>query len=226
VKRYEEERELTVMLAMDVSGSAQFGTVQRFKSDLVTEFAMLIAMSAVRNNDRVGMLFSTDQVEYVIPPKKGKRHALRLVRDLLAFTPTGTQTDLTPALLQMDRTLHHHTIIFVVSDFLAEGYERALRRLTQRHDVVAVRITDPSELQLPDIGVARLCDPETQTFVEIDTSHPAVRAAYVEQIAAEAAARKKLFGRLGMDEITLVTAQRTVEPLLKFFRTREQRRWR
>jgi uncharacterized protein (DUF58 family) len=226
VKRYEEERELTVMLAMDVSGSAQFGTVNRFKSDLVSEFATLVAMSAVRNNDRVGLVFFTDQVEYVVPPKKGKRHALRLVRDLLAFTPTGTQTDFTPALLQLDRTLHHHTIIFVVSDFLTEGYEKALRRLTQRHDVVAVRVTDPSEQVLPDLGVARLLDPETQAYVEIDTSDAAVRSVYAEQIAMEAATRRTLFGRLGIDEMTLVTAQSSVEPLLKFFRTRDHRRRR
>jgi hypothetical protein len=171
-------------------------------------------------------LFSTDQVEYVVPPKKGKRHALRLVRDLFAFTPQGTQTDLTPALMQLDRTLYHHTIIFLVSDFLTEGYKRALRRLTQRHDVVAVRVSDPSEAELPNVGVARLLDPETQAYVEIDTSAPAVRHAYTDAIADEAAARRTLFGRLGIDEITLGTAQSSVEPLLKFFRTREHRRRR
>jgi uncharacterized protein (DUF58 family) len=224
VKRYEEERELTVMLAMDLSGSSQFGTVRRFKSELVTEFATLVAMSAVRNNDRVGMLFFTDQVEYVVPPRKGKRHALRLVRDLLAFTPQGTGTDFTPAMQQLDRTLHHHTIIFLVSDFLTHGFERPLRRLTQRHDVVAVSVTDPSEQLLPEIGIARLIDPETKACVEVDTSNPAVRASYSKRAAAEVAERRKLLGRLGVDEIPLVTAQSSVEPLLKFFRNREHRR--
>ena len=145
VKRYIEERELTVMLAMDVSGSGQFGTVARFKSDVVMEFATLIAMSAVRNNDRVGMMFFTDQVEYVVPPKKGKRHALRMVRDLLAFEPKQIGTDLSPALEQLDRTLRQHTVIFIVSDFLTTGYERALKLLAQRHDVIAVTVGDPSE---------------------------------------------------------------------------------
>jgi uncharacterized protein (DUF58 family) len=224
VKRYEEERELTVMLAMDLSGSSQFGTVRRFKSELVTEFATLVAMSAVRNNDRVGMLFFTDQVEYVVPPRKGKRHALRLVRDLLAFTPQGIRIDFTPALQQLDRTLHHHAIIFLVSDFLIQGFERPLRLLTQRHDVVAVSVTDPSEQLLPEVGVARLVDPETKAYVEVDTSNPAVRASYNEHIAAEVAERRRLLGRLGVDEIPLVTAQSSVEPLLKFFRNREHHR--
>lgn len=226
VKRYEEERELTVMLALDVSGSAQFGTVRRFKSDMVTEFAMLVAMSAVRNNDRVGLLCFTDQVEYVVPPRKGKRHAMRLVRDLIAFTPQGTQTDFAPALQQLDRTLHHHTIIFIVSDFMTQNFERSLRLLTQRHDVVAVSVTDPSEQELPDVGVARLLDPETKAYVEVNTSDPAVRKSYSKHIATELAERHKLLSRLGVDEIPLITARSSVEPLLKFFRNREHRRRR
>ena len=224
VKRYIEERELTVMLAMDLSGSERFGTVRRFKSELVTEFATLIAMSAVRNNDKVGVIFFTDQVEYVVPPRKGKRHAMRLVRDFLAFEPKGTQTDFTPALQQLNGTLHHHSIVFLVSDFMTQGYERALRILTQRHDVIAVSINDPSEHVLPDVGVARLLDPETKAYIEVDTSDAGVRAAYTEQVNSEIAARRKLLGRLGVDEIPLVTAQSSVEPLLKFFRYRENRR--
>ena len=224
VKRYIEERELTVILAMDLSGSERFGTVRRFKSELVTEFATLIAMSAVRNNDKVGVIFFTDQVEYVVPPRKGKRHAMRLVRDFLAFEPKGTQTDFTPALQQLNGTLHHHSIVFLVSDFMTEGYEKALRVLTQRHDVIAVSINDPSEHELPDVGVARLLDPETKAYIEVDTSDPKVRAAYQQQVNNEIAARRKLLNRLGVDEIPLVTAQSSVEPLLKFFRYRENRR--
>ncbi|HXC25640.1 MAG TPA: VWA domain-containing protein, partial [Gemmatimonadaceae bacterium] len=215
-----------VMLVMDVSGSEQFGTASRFKGEVASELATVLAMSAVRNNDKVGVIFFTDQVEYVVPPKKGKRHAMRLVRDFLAFTPKGTQTDFTPALQQMDRTLHHHSIVFLVSDFMAHGYERALRILTQRHDVIAVSINDPSEQVLPDVGVARLLDPETKAYIEVDTSDAAVRKAYVEHVNTEVAARRKLLGRLGVDEIPLVTAQSSVEPLLKFFRNRENSRRR
>jgi len=223
IKRYVEERELTVMLAMDVSGSEQFGTVSRFKSEVLMEFAALIAMSAVRNNDRVGMMFFTDRVEYVVPPKKGKRHALRMVRDLLAFTPKEQGTDLIPALQQLDRTLRQHTVIFIVSDFATTGYERALKLLAQRHDVIAVTVKDPGESTLPDIGVARLADPETGSYIEIDTSSTAVRNAYNEHMAAELASRHQTFGRLGVEEIPLSTSRAAIEPLLKFFRARQTR---
>jgi uncharacterized protein (DUF58 family) len=224
VKRYIEERELTVMLAMDLSGSQGFGTVRRFKNELVTEFATLIAMSAVRNNDRVGAILFTDHVEYVVPPRKGKRHALRLLRDFLTFNPQSTRTDFAPALQHLSRTLHHHALIFLVSDFMTESFERPLRLLTQRHDVVAVSVTDPSEHVLPDVGVAHLLDPETKTYIEVDTSDGAVRAAYNDYMVMETAARRSLLGRLGVDEIALTTANTSIGPLLKFFRNREHRR--
>lgn len=223
VKRYIEERELTVMLALDVSGSERFGTVRRFKSDVITEFAAVVALAAVRNNDRVGILFFTDRVELVVPPRKGKRHMLRIVRDLLAFQPTGTRTDLGPALQYMQRTLHQHTVIFLVSDFQAEGYEHALKVLARRHDVVAVTLNDPAEDLLPNVGVARLRDPETGDYVEIDTSNKSVRAAYSENVAAERIARKRLLRRAGLDEIELKTELDVIEPLLKFFRARDTR---
>lgn len=223
VKRYIEERELTVMLALDVSGSERFGTVRRFKSDVITEFAAVVALAAVRNNDRVGILFFTDRVELVVPPRKGKRHMLRIVRDLLAFEPTGTRTDLSPALEYMQRTLHQHTVIFVVSDFQAEGYEHALKVLARRHDVVAVTLNDPAEDILPDVGVARLRDPETGEYVEIDTSNRSVRAAYAEGVSMERIARQRLLRRAGLDEIELKTHSDVIEPLLKFFRARDTR---
>lgn len=223
IKRYIEERELTVMLVLDMSGSEQFGTVQRFKSELLTEFASIVAMSAIRNNDRVGVLFVTDRVEHAVAPRKGKRHVLRIVRDLLAFEPQGAQTDLVPALEYLRRTLRHHTIVFIVSDFIATGFERQLRALTQRHDIVAVTVNDPGEQMLPDVGVARFRDPETEEYIEIDTSDHDVRATYAERVSADLAARRRLFRRLGIDEISITTASGVVEPLLKFFRNRETR---
>lgn len=223
IKRYIEERELSVMLMLDMSGSEQFGTVNRFKSDLLSEFATIVSMSAIRNNDRVGVLFFTDQVEHSVAPKKGKRHVLRIVRDLLAFKPQGTKTDFAPALEYARRTLRHHTIIFIVSDFLTNGFERPLRALSQRHDVVAVTVSDPSEQILPNVGVARLRDPETGRYIELDTSNHDVRATFSEQVAADVAARRRVFRRLGIDEINITTESGVVEPLLKFFRNRETR---
>jgi uncharacterized protein (DUF58 family) len=223
VKRYIEERELTVVLALDVSGSERFGTVRRFKSDVLTEFAAVVAMAAVRNNDRVGIVFFTDRVEHVVPPRKGKRHVLRIVRDLLAFVPKHTGTDLNSVLEHLQRTLHQHTVIFLVSDFQAEGYEHALKVLGRRHDIVAVTLNDPAELELPDVGVARLVDPETGELVEVDTGDRAVRAAYETAVHAATDARQRLLRRAGVDEIQLETGQSVIEPILKFFRTRETR---
>jgi uncharacterized protein (DUF58 family) len=223
VKRYVEERELTIVLALDISGSERFGTVARFKSDMMTEFAAVVALAAVRNNDRVGLIFFTDRVEHVVPPRKGKRHVLRIVRDLLAFVPKATGTDLNPALEYMQRTLRQHTVIFLVSDFQDEGYEHALKVLGRRHDIVAVTLNDPAEETLPDVGLARVRDPETGEFLEVDTSDRRVRAAYAEHIGAEMAVRRRVLRRAGVDEVALTTDGSVIEPLLKFFRARQTR---
>ena len=223
VKRYIEERELTVMLAVDLSGSERFGTRRRFKSELASELAAVLAMSAIRNNDRVGTLLFTDKVEHVVPPRKGRRHALRLMRDLLAFEPEHRGTDVALATDYLNKMLAHKTIIFVVSDFLAPNIEHPLKLLAQRHDVVAVTVEDPSELELPDIGLARLTDPETGETVDVDTSDPAVRAAYAESVNADRDARRKLFRRLAIDEVPVRTDGSIVEPLFRFFRSRETR---
>src|SRR5687768_556951 len=192
VKRYIEERELTVMLVVDLSGSERFGTVRRFKSELATELGAVLAMSAIRNNDRVGILLFTDRVEHVVPPRKGRRHVLRLIRDLLVHEPVGRGTDLAGALTYLRQMLHHKTIIFVISDFLAPDIERSLKFLAAQHDVVAISIDDPSERSLPDIGVARLTDAETGATIDIDTSDPAVRAHFESQVTTERDARKHL----------------------------------
>ena len=223
VKRYVEERELTIVLALDISGSERFGSVARFKSDIMTEFAAVIALAAVRNNDRVGLIFFTDRIEHVVPPRKGKRHVLRIVRDLLAFEPKGTRTNLTPALEYMQRTLRQHTVIFLVSDFQDEGYEHALKVLGRRHDIVAVTLNDPAEQTLPNVGLARMRDPETLQFLEVDTTDRKVRAAYADHIGAELAARKRILRRAGVDEVELMTDGSVIEPLLRFFRVRETR---
>jgi len=224
VKRYIEERELTVMLVVDLSGSERFGT-RRFKVDVATELAAVVAMSAVRNNDRVGTLLFTDRIELVVAPRKGRRHALRVLRDLLAFAPAGRGTDLAHALEYLARLLTHRTIVFVISDFVAPPFERELRLLAQRHDVVAVSVEDPSEQSLPDVGLVRFADPETGRYLDLDTSARAVRAAYGRRVFEERHARRQLFRRLAIDEVVLSTgaAGSVVEPLLAFFRSRERR---
>ena len=223
VKRYIEERELTVMLAVDLSGSERFGTRTRFKSELASELAAVLAMSAIRNNDRVGAVLFTDRIEHVVPPRKGRRHALRLMRDLLAFEPAGRGTDLAGALEYAGKMLTHKAIIFVVSDFQATDLEQPLKLLAQRHDVVAVTVDDPSEQELPDIGQARFVDPETGLTIDVDTSDEQVRARFAEAVAEELSARKRLLRRLAIDEVPVRTDGGVVDPLIKFFRTRETR---
>jgi uncharacterized protein (DUF58 family) len=223
VKRYIEERELTVMLAVDLSGSERFGTRGRFKSELAGELAAVLAMSAIRNNDRVGAVLFTDRIEHVVPPRKGRRHALRLMRDLLVFEPVGTRTDLPAALEFTGKMIAHKSIIFVVSDFQAENLEHPLKLLAQRHDVVAVTVDDPSEYSLPDIGLARFVDPETGTTLDIDTSDPDVRRRFGDAVEEELNSRRRLLRRLAIDEIPVHTDGSVVEPLIRFFRARETR---
>ena len=220
VKRYVEERELTVMLAVDLSGSERFGTRGRFKSELATELGAVLGMSAVRNNDRVGALLFTDRIEHLLPPRKGRRHALRLIRDLLAFEPKGARTDIAGALQYLERMLSHHTIIFVISDFLDAELEKPLKRLAQRHDVVAISVEDPSERLLPDVGLARFVDPETGETLDVDTSDTEVRARYERAMEGERDVRRRLLRRLAIDEIVVRTDQDYVQPLLRFFRSR------
>lgn len=223
VKRYIEERELTVMLVVDLSGSERFGTERRFKSEVVTELAAVLAMTAVRNNDRVGLLLYTDHVEHVLPPRKGRRHALRVIRDVLAFRARGRGTDTGAALDYLNRLLKHHAIVFVMSDFQDAGLERPLKLLVQRHDVVAITVADPAERELPDLGLARFEDPETGELVDVDTSDAGVREAFAREVAAQDAARQRLLRRLAVDEVVVHTDVPYVEPLLRFFHTRETR---
>jgi uncharacterized protein (DUF58 family) len=223
VKRYVEERELTIMLALDLSGSARFGTRTRFKYDLAVELAGVLSLAAVRNNDRVGLLLFSDRVEHALPARKGRKHALRLIRDLLTVQPQGRGTSMTVAVDRLMRLLPHRSVVFLASDFIAADVEKPLARLAQKHDVIAVTLEDPSERLLPDIGPARLENPETGEIVEIDTSHPAVRSAFAAQVTAEEEARRKLFGRLGLDEIIVHTEHGYVDALLAFFRARSRR---
>ena len=223
VKRYIEERELTLMIAVDVSGSEQFGTVARFKAELATDLAAVLTMSAVRNNDRVGVLLFSDRVEHFVPPRKGRRHAMRILRDVLVHEPRGKGTDIGAALDFLRQLLRQHAIIFLLSDLAADGLERPLKLLAQRHDVVVARIDDPTEHRLPNLGLARFVDPETGETVDVDTSDRAVRASYEAAMTGERAVIQQMLRRLAIDEIPISTREGYLEPLLRFFRARERR---
>lgn len=230
VKRYVEERELTVLLLVDLSGSQRWGTRERLKSELVAEVAAALAMSAMRNNDRVGLLLVTDEVEWFVPPRKGRRHVLRLVRDLLAFEPERRGTDLAAGAQYASRLLGSRAVLFLFSDFRLGGgwpaFSDALTALSARHDVVAVRLSDPRDAVLPDVGMLSLRDPETGATTTVDTSSVAVRERFAAVAAADEAAARTLFRRLRVDEIRLSTDRPYSVPLLAFFRRRERRRGR
>ncbi|MBI3791221.1 MAG: DUF58 domain-containing protein [Gemmatimonadetes bacterium] len=224
VRRYVEERERTVMVAVDGSASSRFATAGRFKHELAAEFAAVVALCAIRSNDRIGGLLFTDHIEHLVPPAKGRRHALRLVRDLLAVEPTGRGTNLAIALDALTGITTHRAIVFVLSDFDAEGYEGALSRLARRHDTIAVPVEDPAERLLPDAGIVRFVDPERGIEVEADTSDPRVREAFAERACAKREARSATFRRVGVDEIAVRTDRGYTRELLAFFRRRLARR--
>jgi uncharacterized protein (DUF58 family) len=223
VKRFVEERELTVLLVVDCSGSSRGGSGVQDKQGMAAELAAVLALTATRNNDRVGLLLHSDQVEHVVPPRKGRRHALRLVRDVLAWPPGARGTDLAAAFDYAARLLPHRSIVFVLSDFVSPEMDRSLTRLSRRHDVVAVVLDDPAERQLPDIGVARLVDTESGAIVEVDTGNAVVRDRYRRALEAERAARQSLLRRLAVDEVEVKLELGYVDPLLRFFRVRETR---
>jgi uncharacterized protein (DUF58 family) len=228
IKKHVEERELTVLLAIDLSASGNFGTRGRFKAELAAEIAAVLALSAVRNNDRVGLLVFTDQVEHFVPPRKGQRHALRLIRDVLAFRPRSAGTDLAGALAYAGRVLRHRAIIFVLSDFLhpestgEADFERTLRLISRRHDLVAITITDAAEEILPDAGLLAVIDPETGREWITDTGAPGLRTLYSRDAAASRETLRRLFRRLGVDEIEVRTDTSYIHPLLSFFRKRDR----
>ncbi len=227
VKVFREEREMTVMLLVDLSGSQDFGTVGAPKRQLVAEVAAVLAFSAVKNNDRVGLVLFTDDVERVVPPRKGPRHVMRVVTEILEAKPKGRGSDVSRALELLGHVARRRAVAFVVSDFFDEGYEHALRVSAARHDVVPVSVTDPRESELADVGLMLAEDLETGELVWVDTSSPAVREAYKRRALAQKLERDGLFRRLGLDSISVSTAQYDksayVRPLVEFFRRRARR---
>lgn len=226
LKVFEEEREQTLMVLFDASASGNFGTVKQTKMDMMIEMAALIAFSAIKNNDKVGLLIFTDTVEKFIPPKKGKSHVLRLIRELLTFKPRRRATKISSALEYALHVLNRRSIVFLMSDFIDQDYDRPLRAVAKKHDLVAIRIFDRREKELPDVGILTLEDEETGELIELDTSSPKVRAAVSAQAAARTKAQKDIFRKSKVDLIDMATGTDYVEALIQFFKNREKRQQR
>lgn len=223
VKQFIEERELTVMLLVDMSGSGDFGTRGKHKRRLLAEVSALLAFSAIKNNDRVGLLLFTDRVELYLPPRKGRPHVLRVIREVVEHEPEGRGTSLREALGFLNRVQKKKSVTFLLSDFLDHDFERPMKVALARHDVVAVRATDPAELELPDLGLVELEDAETGLVQRVDTGSQRVRSLYAAHQKRRHQESKRQLHRLGLDLVDLRTDLDFVRPLVEFFRARAAR---
>ena len=225
VRRYHEERELSVMLVVDASGSADFGSVRQFKRELAAELAAVLSFAATTNNDRVGLLIFTDRIELLIPPRKGRRHVLRLIRDMLVFEPQGRGTDIRLALDTVNLVLRRHSVVFLVSDFLAdpEQYRQALAVTNRRHDVVAMDLHDPMERDIPDVGLLVLEDAETGALRQVDTSSRRWRNEFEAGVRRFEADRSYAFTSSKVDRVGVTTDRDYVADLVTFFKQRSKR---
>jgi len=223
VKLFEEERELTVLLVVDMSGSQFFGSQSALKRDIALELSAILAFSAMKNNDKVGLILFTDRIEKFVPPRKGRGHALRIVRELLSFEPTRPATSIRTALEYLNHVQKKRGIIFVISDFMDSGYEAALRIAGKRHDLIGVVLQDPREIELPDVGLMHLRDAESGATRVIDTSDTRVRYIYKNSNQKLNEARQSLFVKSRLDDIKVRLDQPYLKPLIDFFRLREKR---
>jgi len=223
VKVYREERELTIMLLVDVSSSCLFGTRQQFKQELAAEIASVLAFAATKNNDKVGLIIFSDHIEKCIPPKKGKNHVWRVIREVLDHRPISTCTDIPGALNYLNKIMPRKTAVFLISDFIASDYEKALRITAKKHDLIAVGITDPRECELPNTGMVELMDAETGENMLIDTASVHVREGYRVQAEKTRRERQALFRSSGIDCIEISTDRPFIDPIMQFFRMREKR---
>ncbi|CAN5156027.1 DUF58 domain-containing protein [soil metagenome] len=220
VKVFEEERELTVMLMVDISQSALFGTNARFKRDLITEVSAILSFSAINNNDKVGVIFFSNKVEKFIPPKKGRSHILRIIRELIELEPSASGTNLADALRYLNNVMKKKAIVFVLSDFIDRGYEDALSIARRRHDVAGIHVYDPWEKELPPIGLVRVFDPETKEMRWEDFSNRRTRTQYAKWFEDNRLYMRSTFLRAGADVVSIATNEDHILPLLKFFRKR------
>ncbi|MBN2365333.1 MAG: DUF58 domain-containing protein [Calditrichaeota bacterium] len=228
VKVFEEERELTVMILFDASSSESFGSRNQMKGDVAIEISALLASSAIRNNDKVGLIIFSDKIEKFVAPRKGRKHILRVIRELLYFatseeTPKSTSTDIAAALEYMNQILKRRATVFLISDFLAEGFERDLQIANRRHDLVAIRLIDPLEERLPDVGILELEDLETGETMLIDTSFDEIRETVSENAYTQKSSLEKMLKSIGIDFIDIYTDRSYIQPLTRFFRVRARR---
>lgn len=224
IKKFVEERELTVMLIVDASASGKFGTSKQLKNEYAAELCAVLAFSAIKNNDKVGLIIFTDRVEKYIPPKKGKRHVLRVIREVLFFRPEHRGTNIESALEFLSSVNKRRTVSFLVSDFMAKGFDRALRIANRRHDIIAVTVGDPREAELPKIGMIELADAESGETVLVDTSDDNTRKGFAVLAKRERAECDQLFKQVDVDQISVSTDRPYVEPIMRFFRMRARER--
>ena len=223
VKVFEEERELTVMLLVDVSGSNSFGTRVQFKEELRAEIAAILAFSAIQNNDKVGVIFFSDKIEKFISPKKGSTHILRIIRELIDFKPDNTKTNITEALRYLTNVIKKKSTAFILSDFYDTGYEDALKIASKKHDIVSIRITDDREKALPDLGLVKIYDPETQQTLWVDTSSTEVRNNFADAYRQHSNYVNEVFRKYGIDNVEISTGQDYVKQLMRLFKQRERK---
>ena len=223
VKVFEEEREMTVMLLVDVSASSLFGSFHQSKKQFITELSAVLAFSAMKNNDKVGIMFFTDRIEKYIPPKKGRKHILHIIRELVDLEPIDRGTDISEALIHYNNMMKKRAISFIISDFIDEGYSKPLSIASRRHDLVGLKIFDPFEKELPKVGLLRSRDPETGEEIWLDTNSKKLRYNYAEEFIQRSNSTKEVFRRAGVDLLELGTDRSYVSPLLQFFKRRSSR---
>ncbi len=223
IKKFKEERELSVVLLVDASSSGQFGTRKRFKSETAAELCALLAFSAIKNNDKVGLIIFTDSIEKFVPPKKGRGHVLRLIREILYFRPQGTQTDIGGALEYFTKVIKRKSVVFLVSDFLSEGFYKPLQIANKKHDIIAVKITDPRETKFENVGLIELEDAETGEVIMVDTASRTFRREFAARAQEDTSALEKGFMLINLDFINIHTDQSYIVPLINFFKKRERR---
>jgi uncharacterized protein (DUF58 family) len=224
IKIFEEERELTVMLLVDLSGSLIFGTVEKTKQQVAAELSAILAFSALKNNDKVGLILFTDKIEKFVPPRKGKSHVLRIIREVLSFEPEGKSTNIKAALEYMNSTIKKRSIVFLLSDFMDSGYEKILRIIGKKHDLIGVVLNDKREAEIPRMGLVKLTDAETGEERWVDTSSTRIQNRFKEVRKNMIQRRKSLFISSRLDSIEVQTGDDYIKPLVQFFRLRE-RRW-
>lgn len=223
VKKYVEERELTVLFVVDGSGSQHFGTAAKLKSTITAEVCALLAFSAIRNNDKVGLVIYTDRIEKFVPIKKGRSHALRVIREMLYYEPKRKATNLHAALEHVQKSLKRSAVIFVVSDFLDAGFEKPLKILSRKHDLIAIQLIDPREQELPARGIFEFEDLETGETMLVDTRSDKLRSDFRKLYQTRQEALNRLFRSIQVDKVSIVTNQSYTEPIMKLFRERERR---